>query len=412
MISGVDDVEGLLAVGGLDDFVAEEFEHVDGDVAHWGFVVDNEDAAKVGGGSIAQADERGVGGGCWNFLGDACQTRNEDAELGAAADFAVELDPAAVILDDFLSGGEAEAGAFSGFFGGEESFEDTLAIFRGDAAAVVANGDDDEGGGEGFGTGSVGAAGVFDLELDDATFFRKSVAGIDAEIKEDLFDLGAVAEDGGGGFGRFGSDADARVDAVAEEALDVGNDLAHVRGFFLHRAAAGVAEELFDEFGGPGGGLAGTFQAGFDFGFVAVGGEFGEGDVAVDGGEEIVEVVGDAAGDQAQGAHFLGFPELAFEEGDLGVVTEDPDLADDGTGLRDHGEGLEFDLDGGIEGQFAGQLTALVWSGGEFFEPGFFVLFGDEALFEEGGEAFAVAADEAFEGFAEEGVEFFIGGDD
>ena len=224
--------------------------------------------------------------------------------------------------------------------------------------------------------------------------------------------MGAVAEDGGGGFGSFGSDADAWVDAVAEEALDVGNDLAHVGGFFLQRAAAGVAEELFNEFGGSGGGLAGTFQAGFDFGFVAVGGEFGEGDVAVDGGEQVVEVMGDAAGDQAESAHFLGFAELAFEEGDLGVVAKDPDLADDGTGLRDHGEGLEFDLDGGIEGQFAGQLTAFVWRGGEFFEPGFFVLFGDEALFEEGGETFAITTDKAFEGFAEKGVEFFIGGND
>lgn len=198
LIAGADDVEGLLAVGGLDDFVAEEFEHVDGDVANGGFVVDNEDAAKVGGGSIAQADERGVGGGSRRFFGDACEARDEDAEFGSATEFAVELDPAAVILDDFLSGGEAEAGAFSGFLGGEESFEDALAIFRGDTAAVVANGDDDEGGGEGFVTGCVRAAGVFDLELDDAAFFRQGVAGIDAEIEEDLFDLGAIAEDSGG----------------------------------------------------------------------------------------------------------------------------------------------------------------------------------------------------------------------
>ena len=57
LIPGVDDVEGLLAVRSLDDFIAEEFEHVDGDVANRGFVVDDEDAAKVGGGGIAQADE-------------------------------------------------------------------------------------------------------------------------------------------------------------------------------------------------------------------------------------------------------------------------------------------------------------------------------------------------------------------
>lgn len=73
---------------------------------------------------------------------------------------------------------------------------------------------------------------------------------------------------------------------------------------------------------------------------------------------------------------------------------------------------MEFYLDGGIERQLTGQLTAFVWRGGEFFEPGFFVLFGDKALFEEGGETFAIATDEAFEGFAEEGIEFFIGGDD
>ena len=58
-----------------------------------------------------------------------------------------------MILDDFLSGGEAEAGAFAGFLGGEEGFEDALAILRGDAAAVVADGDDNEGSGGGVWTG-------------------------------------------------------------------------------------------------------------------------------------------------------------------------------------------------------------------------------------------------------------------
>jgi hypothetical protein len=412
LVSLFDDFERLLAIGGFEDFVAQEAEHVDGDVADRGFVVNDENAPAVGFGGGGPGWGDGFGFGDCFLEVTAHEAREKDAELGAAIDFTVEFDPAAVLLDDLLGGCETEACSFAGFLGGEEGFEDALAVFRGDAAAVVAHGDDDKGGGASFGVGGVGAAGVLDFKLDDSASFGEGVAGVDAEVEEDLFDLGAVAHDAGGCIGGLGADADSGVDAMAEEALDVGDDATHVSGFLFQSAAPRVAEELFDEFGGAGGGLACALEAGFDLRFVAVRGEFGEGDVAVDSGEEVVEVMGDAAGDEAEGAHFLGFAELALEEGDLRMVAEDPDLTDDGAGFRDHGQGLEFHLDGRGGRQFSRDLATVGRGLGELFEPSLFVLFGDEAFVKEGGETFAVATDEAFQGFAEEGVEFFVGGDD
>ena len=52
--------------------------------------------------------------------------------------------PSPVLLDDPERHGETEAGAFALFFGGEEWLEYLFELRRGDAGAVVADGDFDE----------------------------------------------------------------------------------------------------------------------------------------------------------------------------------------------------------------------------------------------------------------------------
>src|SRR6185369_3065797 len=94
----------------------------------------------------------------------------EEDEAGADADFALDFKDAVGLLDDAEDGGEAEAGAASGGFGGEEGFEDA-----------------------GLGGGVHAAAGIGDGEADPGEFGGDFVAG----------GGGFVEGDGAGGDGEF-----------------------------------------------------------------------------------------------------------------------------------------------------------------------------------------------------------------
>ena len=222
----------MLTVACLDDSIAEEAEHVHGDGAHGCFVIDDEDGGlptggRDGGGAV-------VFDGCLLFdLVRIEHARQEDAELAAAADFAVELDPAAVLAHDFLCGGESEAGAFAFRFCGEEGLEDaSTEIFR-DTVAVVTHSEQDEVGGiragsRGHGRQAVGD--VFDGDFDDAFVSWQRVTGIEAEIEHDLLDLGGVGVDVGGIHAAAHLDGDTRIDTVLEEILHVSEQPLQVRG--------------------------------------------------------------------------------------------------------------------------------------------------------------------------------------
>src|SRR5690349_14773405 len=73
---------------------------------------------------------------------------NRKIELEGRAAVLIRLapDPAAVAMDDFLAGGETEAGAFefAAVVQPLERLEDLLVKFRLDADAVVANADESE----------------------------------------------------------------------------------------------------------------------------------------------------------------------------------------------------------------------------------------------------------------------------
>ncbi len=98
--------------------------------------------------------------------------------------------------------------------------------------------------------------------------------------------------------------------------------------FFNRRAAAGKGEELLCEIAGAETGVLGVVQARAHL-IVWRQEEGGEGDVADDGGEEVVEIVRDAAGQKAElleGVCFAAFGFIALPFGD---VAEDENDADD-----------------------------------------------------------------------------------
>ena len=61
-------------------------------------------------------------------------------KVGALADLARDFDPAVVLRDDAVNRGEAEAGAFADFLGGEERLEDVAERLGVHAAAGVGEG--------------------------------------------------------------------------------------------------------------------------------------------------------------------------------------------------------------------------------------------------------------------------------
>ena len=67
------------------------------------------------------------------------QSRQIDAEGRPVTDFAIDVDPALMLLDDAEDGRQPKAGAFADRFGGEERFKNLRQNFRWNAAAVVAH---------------------------------------------------------------------------------------------------------------------------------------------------------------------------------------------------------------------------------------------------------------------------------
>lgn len=131
-----EDAEGFLAVGGSEDAVVMVFEAAAGGFAEEVFVVNEEDEFAVSAGG-------GVGGLSGLVGGGGIGGGEVDFEDGAAAGGAVDGDAAAVVFNDGLDGGEAEAGTLVGAFGGEEGVEDAGEDFGGNAGAGVGDAEDD-----------------------------------------------------------------------------------------------------------------------------------------------------------------------------------------------------------------------------------------------------------------------------
>ena len=125
-------------------------------------------------------------------------------------------------------------------------------------------------------------------------------------------DLGGVAEHGLVGLGQVGDDLDVGGDGGAEEACGFSDDREEAGGAAWLLAAAAEGENLGDE-------VAGAVARGddvLDVGAEWMGGcqvEVGELGVAKDDAEDVVDIVGDAAGEGADGFELLSLAELALE---------------------------------------------------------------------------------------------------
>jgi len=191
---------------------------------------------------------------------------------------------------------------------------------------------------------------------------RHGVAGVDAEIHEHLMQLGGDA----GHLPGTGPGLDAALDIAGK---DVGDDAAHLADEHVEVdhglsrfAAAGKGEHLLDH-------VRAAARAGFNHlkEFVRFGREvLGAKDMKAhdDRSERVVEVVGDAADEDAEGFEALRAQELFFELFPLGDVRVDheqgfgsiPFVADEGEpGLHGDRAAVTGALD-----EFAGPFALLV----------------------------------------------------
>ena len=244
--------------------------------------------------------------------------RQVEREVGAAAGFGVDGDGAAVLVDDSAGGGQAQAGAFA--LGREVGVEQFFADGRVDAWAGVDDVDLDAiavglGADDQVGRAAVGLAGV--------AGFDHRLRGIEQQVEQGLLEEGDIEGQLAGGRVELGAKADARGFGLGvEEVGELLDDAVDVGGLGVEPDAAGEGEEIFEDsaeaVGLGGDGVEAVLQAGQEvWGQVGVVDGFSqELEIQADGGQGVLDFMGQAAGEGAQLGESLGGLGALFESAD------------------------------------------------------------------------------------------------
>ena len=144
------------------------------------------------------------------------------------------------------------------------------------------------------------------------------VAGIDHEIQQDMFELAGIGADQGQIVRQAVADLDALRREAAEHRFDALHDVIQIEQFGLENLAAAESEQLAGQQRRP---VAGLLDGGESrLGGGAGGGETAQLGIAIDDGQQIVEIVGDSAGQFADRLHLLRLPQLLLQLNALGDI--------------------------------------------------------------------------------------------
>ena len=245
----------------------------------------------------------------------------------------VDLDVAVGLLGKAERLAEAEAGSLADLLGREERLEDRVEMFRRDAGAGVGDRDGDEVAAARR-TGRAGQGWRRTLLHADRqpAFAVHGVAAVDGEIDQRGLELRDVGDREAIGIVDLDLDPDAAADQRADQlrdALDLRADIEHLR---LQRLPAGKRQQLRGQLGGAlhGFGDRVDVAAAPLLRQFAAAQEVGRG---ADDGQEIVEIVRDAAGELADRFHLLRLPQRFLALAALGDVDGLRHRADDGAML-------------------------------------------------------------------------------
>jgi hypothetical protein len=225
---------------------------------------------------------------------------------------------AAALLDDAVHDREAEPGAVLARLGREERLEDALEHLAVHAAAVVAHAQLHV-----VARGQIGQRLGQPLLADgdrDAAAAGHGVARVDHQVQQHLLDLRGIDPRRA----RPGRRADVEVHVLAErtgqDALGAAHGLAQIHHLRVGSLPAGEGEQPPHQRGGAIGGGADRVQLGRDLRAARQpqGQELGRAD---DAGEQVVELVGDATRQAADGVHLDRLQLLLFQAaGDAGAI--------------------------------------------------------------------------------------------
>ena len=147
---------------------------------------------------------------------------------------------------------------------------------------------------------------------------RHRVAGVDRQVDQDLLDLTGVGQDQGKAGGQVGDQLDVLAEGADQQLLDAQDHVVDVEHARLDHLLAGERQQLVGQPGGPLGGLLDLRDVVADGLPALIGcfpGDFlaGEGGVVGDDAEQVVEVVGDPAGELAEAFQPLGLVQVPFQ---------------------------------------------------------------------------------------------------
>ena len=229
----------------------------------------------------------------------------------------------AVLAHDAVHGGEPEPGAFALLFGREEGLEHARARRGVHTGAGIADGEEDIRARLGIDV-LLGVRAV-DLHLvrfdgEDAAV-RHGIAGVDGEVQEHLVNLRRISTNRSQLRCQDRGELDLLSDQPAQHLVRVGDDLVQAQGPRLDRLPAAEGQELAGEVAGALGRAADLLEI-LAVGTVGREVEQHQIRVAENRRQDVVEVVGHAAGQGAEGVHLLRLPQLLFELLALGDVDD------------------------------------------------------------------------------------------
>ena len=151
--------------------------------------------------------------------------------------------------------------------------------------------------------------------------FLHRVVGVDREVHDHLLELRSVGEHAREAGGAPRLDADLVPDEAPQHLVRVGDDRVEVEDLRIDDLLARERQQLTHELSGALGGCGDLLEALAERA-VAFDVETSELDVPGDPGEDVVEVVGDAAGQPAEHLHLLRVQQLLLEQPFVGDVTQ------------------------------------------------------------------------------------------
>ena len=227
-------------------------------------------------------------------------------------ELAVDPHAAAALLDDPVDRREAEARAVPERLRGEERLEDVRERLGVHADAGVADGEHHVRADDGVGV----LGDVLLVELDVRRVDREQpavghrVARVDGEVHEDLLELVRVGEHGIQGRRERRDELDVLADQSREHRRQAGDDVVQLEHARLQDLPPAESEELTGEDGRALGGGRDLVELGLGRAVAAFEQRLG---VAADHGQEVVEVVGDAAGEPPDRLELLRLAQLLLE---------------------------------------------------------------------------------------------------